>query len=211
MSGIATAIAVTGIGGALLSSSAQKGATETATAAQVQSGREAIAEQRRQFDKLQELLKPYVEAGAGALGGQEALLGLAGPEAQQEAIAALEGSPMFASLVGQGEEAILQNAAATGNLRGGNVQRSLAEFRPDVLSRLIESQFAKLGGLSSMGQASAAGVGAGGMQSGANISNILTEQGRAIAEGAMGRGTTTASTIGDITKSLGTFLGSEAF
>lgn len=211
MTGIATAIAVTGIGGALLASSAAKKSTRVATEATEAASTRAIDEQRRQFDKLQSVLAPFVAPGERAIAGQEALLGLSGDEAQAEAIAGIEGSPLFGALVQQGEEAILQNASATGELRGGNTARSLAQFRPQILSQLIESQFNKLGGLTGIGQASAAGVGAGAIRTGENVSNIFTRAGDVEANAAIARGAIDASLFGDISGSIGTLLGNQDF
>ena len=131
---------------------AQAGAATQAAAAQA-----GIDEQRRQFDKLVELMSPYVTAGTESMAAQKALIGLAGPEAEAAAIAKQEQSPIFQSLVQQGESAILQNAAATGGLRGGNVQAALSQFRPQILNSLIEQQYGRLGGFTKLGQASAAG------------------------------------------------------
>jgi hypothetical protein len=55
------------------------------------------------------------------------------------------------ALVSQGEEALLQNAAATGGLRGGNLQGALAQFRPQMLSNLITQQYNQLGGIGALG------------------------------------------------------------
>lgn len=184
MSGIATAV----VGSAVIGGYVQSRSADKAADVQVRSSDAGIAEQQRQFDAIQELLKPYVDSGTGALGAQEALLGLSGPEAQQEAISQLEQSPQFESIVQQGEEALLQNAAATGGLRGGNLQGALAQFRPQVLSQLIESQYGKLGQLSQLGQASAAGQASAGLQTGANISNLLAQQGQARAGAALAQG-----------------------
>ena len=158
-------------------------------AAGIQAGASAagIAEQRRQFDALQALLKPYVEAGTPALSAQQELLGLKGPEAQGKAISGLESSPLFQGLVQQGEEAILSKASATGGLRGGNVQGALAQFRPAMLSKLIEDQYTKLGGMTTLGQRSAAGVGAAGMESAGSIADLLAQQGAALAGGELGQ------------------------
>jgi hypothetical protein len=150
--------------------------------------RQAIEEQRRQFDAIQALFKPYVEAGGGALAQQLALAGVQGPEAQANAIRQIEMGPEFAALTRQGEEAILQQASATGGLRGGNVQAALAKFRPEVLSSLINQQYARLGGLSQLGQASAAGQAAQGQAFGANIANLFGQQGQTLAQQAMGLG-----------------------
>ena len=194
MSGVATAI----VGSAVVGGIVQDRAASKAAKAQTQSSEAGIAEQQRQFDAIQELLKPYVDAGTGAIGGQEALIGLAGPQAQREAIAALEASPQFESIVGQGEEALLQNAAATGGLRGGNLQGALAQFRPQVLSQLIESQFGKLGQVAQLGQASAAGQAAAGQQTGTNIANLLAQQGQAQAGRAIAGGQAAAGVADSI-------------
>jgi hypothetical protein len=74
-------------------------------------------------------------AGGPALQAQMAALGLSGPEAQQEYVAQQEQSPAFQALARQQEEALLQNASATGGLRGGNVQGALAQFRPALLNQ----------------------------------------------------------------------------
>jgi len=184
MSGIATAVVGSAVvGGYVASRSAGKAAD-----AQVQSSREGIEEQRRQFDAIQELLRPYVESGETALQGQENLIGLGGQEAQQQAISGLEQSPQFQTLIQQGEEALLQNASATGGVRGGNLQGALAQFRPQILSQLIESQFGKLGQLTQTGQASAAGAAAAAQNTGNQITGLLGQQGQARAGEQLARG-----------------------
>ena len=44
-----------------------------------------VEEQRRQFDAVQKLLKPYADAGLSGLSGQQDLLGINGTKAQQQA------------------------------------------------------------------------------------------------------------------------------
>jgi hypothetical protein len=165
-----------------MQASAAASAAETQGAA-AQAG---IDEQRRQFDAMRELLKPYTEAGVPALEAQQAFLGLRGPEAEAAAIERIRGGETFQALAGQGEEALLQRASATGGLRGGNIQGALAQFRPQLLSSLIEQQYGRLGGMTSLGQKSAAGVGEAGMATGTNIGNLLSQQGSAIAGGQLG-------------------------
>jgi hypothetical protein len=179
-----------------------------ASQAQQQAAQGGIDEQRRQFDAIQKLLNPYVEAGTSALGGQQALLGLGTPGSQQQAIAALQSSPQFQALQQQGENAILQNASATGGLRGGNVQAALAQFRPALLSGLIDQQYSRLGGLTSIGQNAAAGVGNAGMSTGANISNLLGRQGQAQAGGILGQ---QGALSGGISQAFGAIQGAGGF
>jgi len=174
-------------GSQLIGSSMQASAAGEAAGIQAGAAEAGIAEQRRQFDALQALLKPYTEAGVPALEAQQAFLGLRGPEAERAAIERISGSERFQELTRQGEEALLQRASATGGLRGGNVQAALAQFRPQVLNQLIEEQYGRLGGMTTLGQRSAAGVGAAGMESGTNVANLLAQQGAAQAGGEIGQ------------------------
>lgn len=187
---------------------AARGAQEAATT-QAASAERGIEEQRRQFDKMVELMSPYLAVGAPALTGQQALIGLQGPEAEQAAIDRLTGGSTFQELSRQGEEAILSRASATGGLRGGNVQQALAQFRPQLLSELIEQQYGRLGGLASMGQSAAAGQAAAGQQTGANVANLLANQGAALAGGQLAAGNVNRQIFGDVLGALKT--GGEAF
>ena len=170
-------------GSQLIGSSMQSSAAGQAAGIQSGAAEAGIAEQRRQFDALQSLLKPYTEAGLPALEQQQSFLGLRGPEAERAAIERISGGERFKALAGQGEEALLSRASATGGLRGGNLQGALAQFRPQLLSNLIEEQYGRLGGLTSMGQRSAAGVGAAGTETGVNVANLLGQRGAAQAGG----------------------------
>ena len=180
---------VTGLivgGSQLLGGMMQADAASEAAGIQAGAAGEGIAEQRRQFDALRALLQPYTEAGLPALQQQQALLGLQGPEAEQAAIERIRGGETFQALAQQGEEALLQRASATGGLRGGNIQGALAQFRPALLNQAIEQQYGRLGGMTQLGQRSAAGVGAAGMESGTNVANLLAQQGAARAGGELG-------------------------
>jgi len=227
------ALAGIAVGGAtLISGMAQADAAESAAAAQTGASQAGIEEQRRQFDKVQELLKPYSMAGEKALGGlapfaaagapaleeQQALLGLRGPEAERAAIERIKGGETFQALAGQGEEALLQRASATGGLRGGNIQGALAQFRPALLSSLIDQQYGRLGGmtalgqtttqnLAGLGQASAAGTGAAAQTTGANISNLLGQQGAALAGAEIAQGKAFGAIPAAISGGLGLFSG----
>jgi hypothetical protein len=80
--------------------------------------------------------------------------GLTGQDAQAQAIEKIAQSPLLAELTRQGEEALLQNRAATGGLRGGNTQGALAQFRPAMLQAEIDRYYGRLAGLSGVGQQS---------------------------------------------------------
>ena len=194
---------ITGIGGYM----SQKSAAEEASGAQREASQAAIAEQRRQQAEMERLLAPYMQAGQGALTAQQNLLGLGGPEAQQAAIAQLESSPQFQAMMQQGESAILQNASATGGLRGGNTQAALAEFRPQLLSQLIQQQMGQLGGLAGMGQQSALNAAGYGQQGTQGVMGQLGAMGQAQAGAAMAQGQGMSNLFGGVGGALGTLGG----
>lgn len=159
---------------------------------QIEYGQLAVAEQQRQFGAMQGLMSPYVQTGTDALSRQRDLLGLEGTEAQRASIEGISQSPEMLAMIGQGENALLQQGAATGGLRGGNTAAALAQFRPSILSSLINQQYERLGGLSQSGQSAAGMVGQAGLQTGANVANLLTRQGEYAGQGILGAGGATA-------------------
>lgn len=174
------------VGSAVIGGVTQSRAAKSAAGAQERSAQAGIDEQGRQFDEMRRLLQPYVDVGQPALTAQQAQLGLLGPEQQQAAINQIAGSPLLQALTQQGEQALLQRASATGGLRGGNLQGALAQFRPAMLQAALDQQYARLGGLTALGQQSAAGVGTAGLQTGANTAELLGRAGAAQAGGIIG-------------------------
>lgn len=209
MAWVAVGVTAVGVGTSLYAG--QKGAKAAKGAASAQMGMSklAIGEQQMAENEIINLLspymqagrpdltQPYIQAGGQALQGLQGLLGLRGAGEQQAAIQGIEQGGQFQELARQGEQGILQNAAATGGLRGGNVQGALAQFRPALLNQLIESQYGKLAGLTSMGgtaaqnllgagQQAASGLATAQQQTGTNIGNFLTQMGAAQAAGITG-------------------------
>ena len=203
MSAIIAAAVVggTGLVSALISAKSASDAADT----QSEAAQAGIEEQRRQFDAMQKILAPYTEAGTKSLAAQQDLAGLNGPEAQAAAMKGISESPEMLAMTQQGENAILQQGSATGGLRGGNVQGALAQFRPAALSSLINQQYGRLGGITQIGQASAAGVGAGAMQTGANVADLLGQQGAAIAGGQLAQGQAYAAPLNMIGQLAGLY------
>ena len=202
------ALAGIAVGGATLVSGYMQGeAAGDAAAIQGAASEAGIQEQRRQFNKVQELLKPYTEAGVPALEAQQAFLGLKGPEAERAAIERISGGETFQALQRQGENALLQSASATGGLRGGNIQGALAQFRPALLSSLIDQQYGRLGGLTTLGQNAAAGTGAAAQTMGTNVTNLLGQQGAAAAGAEIAQGKAFGAIPSAISGGLGLFSG----
>jgi hypothetical protein len=200
---VAGATLVSGV----MSSNAQKKAGQQAANAQEAAALAGVDEQRRQFDAMQALLKPYADVGVGALAGQKDLVGLNGNSAQAAAIDALKASPQFTSMLQQGENSILQNASATGGLRGGNTQAALGQFSPALLAATINDQYSRLGGLASVGQNAAAMTGNAGMQTGNNVTSLLQQQGAAQAGAFLNNGRQTANMWNAFGNAAGMFGG----
>lgn len=175
-----------------------KKASKKAAKAQIAAMQKGITQQGETLDYLKGIYNPYMQAGTGALGGYQNLLGLGGAEAQQSAIDQLQQSPFYQSLYRRGEEALLQNASATGGLRGGNTQRSLADFGADTLATTIDRQLASLGGLINVGTGATGQVGSAAMGTGNNITNLLVGQGQAKADDYMRRAALSSQIWGNV-------------
>lgn len=194
------------VGGLTGAKQSAKGAAKAAQT-QASAADKAIAEARDARLANQQIQQPFVDAGSKAIAQQMGLIGLNGTAAQQDGINALLTGPEYTTGVRQGEEAILQNAAATGGLRGGNTQNSLANFRADLLASTFNNQFQRLGQVSSLGQNAAAGVGNAGIQTGQIIGQQLTQQGAALAGGQIAQGNLVANNFNTGLKIAGTVAG----
>lgn len=191
------------VAGGIISSNASGKAADAAASG----SKDAMLMQMQTQAALSKMLKPYRKAGEKGLGGQLDLLGLNGNDAQAAAIKALEGSPQFTSLVKSGENALLQNASATGGLRGGNTSAALAQFRPQMLSQIIESQYGKLAGLSALGENAAAMQGNNMTNSTNQISGLMANAGQIQGQGIIAQGQGYADMFGGIAKGIGQWAG----
>lgn len=202
------ALAGIAIGGAgIVSGVIGSKAAGNASGAQVAATDRGIAAQQEQFAAIQKLLQPFVSGGTDAFNAQQNLIGLNGSKAQKGAINGIATGPEMAALIKQGENGILQNASATGGLRGGNTQGALAEFRPQMLAALLQQQYSRLGGLSAVGQNAAAGTGIAGQNSTDAISLLMQQQGAARAGGALAQGQAFQSIPNALTSGFGAFAG----
>lgn len=151
---------------------ARKGAQKQIEAAQA-----GISEQEDRFAQLQELLAPFIKGGTQAFGTQMALAGAGTAEEEAAQISRIKESPIFKALQDQQVDTILQNATATGGLRGGNTKAALAQFTPMLLQQEIERRYGNLGGLSKTGFNAALTEGGAGMRVGDAITELLQNQG----------------------------------
>lgn len=128
---------------------------------------EARLQEAQQFQRAQQ--QPFQEAGVGALQQQQALLGLSGQQAQQQAFAGLEQSPGQKFLQDRAQKNLLRNASAIGGLGGGNVRSALVQQGVGFAQQDIQNQFGRLGQLSGRGQQAAGAAGQGALTSAGQI------------------------------------------
>jgi hypothetical protein len=188
-----------------------KSAARKAGKAQERASRNAMAAQKKQFEAMLELNQPYVDAGLGALGGQQDILGLNGQQAQQSAIDNIENSPFFKSQYQQAENAMMQNAAAMGGLRGGNIREALADNRSNMLYNNVQGQLQNLGGLTTLGQNAAAGSGAQSVNFGNNMAQGHQNIGQAQAGYQLAKGQINQGLLGFGLKAGASALGFGGF
>lgn len=174
--------------GGLIGGGKAKKASKKAEAAQLEYLNKALAEQQRQFDVTRADYQPYLTAGLGGLGDLADLIGINGADAQSAGLVSIQNSPELAAIIRNGEEAVLQNGAATGGLRGGNMQHSLANFRGDAFANQLQTQIARLAGLAGLGQGATDSVSAFGANKANNVSNLFGQMGDVRAGGLLTRG-----------------------
>jgi hypothetical protein len=170
-----------------------KKASRKADAAMMEYLDKAIGEQQRQFDVTREDYSPYRTTGLAGLTGLGDLVGVNGDAAQSAGLLNIQNSPALASIIRNGEEAVLQNASATGGIRGGNTQRGLADFRSDAFVDQLNQQIARLAGLTGIGQGATDAVSQFGAQKAASVADLLNLQGQTKKQGILTRGGINAS------------------
>lgn len=201
MSGIATAV----VAGAVISGAVASKNAKKAAKAQGEASDDSIAEQRRQFDITQGNLQPFQDAGTAAIGSQQDLLGLNGPEAQAAAFAAMENSPGQQFLRDRAQKNLLRNSSAIGGLGGGNVRSALVQQGVGFAQQDLQNQFGRLGQLAGQGQSAATSIGQFGQQTAGNIGNSLMAAGNARATGIMNQNQATQQAIQGVTTGLSQF------
>lgn len=205
--GLAAAVIGAGaIGGvaSIASGAMNSSAVNSASQAQVQQDQSALALQQQEYNQGQANLAPYMTAGTNALSQYGNLSGANGNSAQQTAISGLSSNPLYTSLVGQGNQAILANASATGGLRSGNTNYNLANFDANALATTYQSQLGSLGTLAGMGQNSATGASSLGANYANSAAQTYSNIGSAQAGGTIG---STGALTSGLNSGLSSILG----
>ena len=172
---------VIGSGAAKVAAETQAQAAQAAAELQAQTAQQSIAAQQAAAAQQRADLQPFAQFGAGFINpAQQAAMQqqqLFGPGAGN----AVMTNPMFQALLNQSNTNIMQNAAVSGRLGTGGTQQHLQDSALrtgfDILQQERNAAMANTGQLASlvgMGQSAAAGQGAAGINTAANIGNTLT-------------------------------------
>lgn len=192
--GLLTAIASVAapvLGGLFSSNSSNKAAK-----AQTQAQLAGIESQERMFNRALELQQPYREAGYDAITG---LQGLMDPNQRGQLLTDYYNSNEFLGYQQQAEEAALRNAAATGNLRSGSTQQTLATIVPQLGADYLSNYQNILTGLGNWGTGAAAQGASQATALGSNIAQQQSNIGNIKAQNYLTQANIFGNTLGQLT------------
>jgi len=210
-------VGVTAIGavGSVMASRQAGKAAGGAAEAQEEGLERAMEEIREDFGITEEQYAPFRQAAVGgrrgitgALGQQQAFLGLRGPEAQQQAYAGFLESPGQRFLRERGEQALLRQASAIGGFGGGNIRQALQEQGIGVAAQQQSELQDRLAGLTGLGFQATSGLGRERSRKAENIADLLGAQAQARASGILGQAESKSAGIMGATGGIGGIAGS---
>jgi hypothetical protein len=165
--------------GGVLGGGAQKKASQKAMTATVGALNNSIGTQNAFGQQVRSDYAPYTTAGAQAVDQLSQFTN--GGMSADALTAKIKEDPLYASLYDNGEEALLQNASATGGIRGGNTQRGLADFGADTMAKVYQQIMSNLGSVANLGLGAQGAVSSAGQGVANTVSTAQTNIGRAQA------------------------------
>ena len=214
---VAGSLASAGVGAAASMSAAgtQADAAKSAAQLQYQESQNALDFQKQEYEQQQANEAPFIKAGQGAVNTLSTYAPFTAPTLEEA-----KAQPGYQFALQEGENAINQNAAATGNVYSGTTLRAADQFAQNlaetnygnVYNRSLGTYETNLNrlqslageGLTGTGQAAAAGgqaasnIGNINMATGAQIGQDIQNAGAAEASGYVGA----ANAFGGMTNSL---------
>lgn len=181
------------VGGSLIGAGATAYGASKAADAQKSAAKSAAATQMYMFNKMQDNLSPYMKGGLESynqlLGAMPELTKTFNPTMEQ-----LEQTPGYQWALNQGLKGTQNSYAAKGLGTSGAAMKGAAEYAQGLASNTYQQQlqnymaqnlqkYNMLMGGTQIGQSSAAGVGAAGIQTGQGVANSLMAGGNASAAG----------------------------
>ena len=123
-----------------------------------------LAFQREMWETGREDVKPWMEAGRGALGRMMSLYGMEGGPSPTDI---LQQDPSYKFRVGEGQRAVERSAAARGGTFSGRTGRALVDYGQRAGSQEFGNVSNRLAALAGLGQTASQQAGQYGMQLGA--------------------------------------------
>lgn len=172
------------------------------------------------FNQTEANEAPYLTAGGNALTALQNGLGIGGGNTSGVGslnapftMGQFQNSPGYQFQLQQGENAVLNNASATGGVNSGNTLKALTGYGQGVANQdywnaynaYVNAQNQKFGQLQTVagsGQNAAGNLGALGTQVGASVGNNIVGAGNASAAGQVGSANAIAGGINNTTSSL---------
>lgn len=173
------------VGGIAQNSAAKKGAKATD-----QSSQRSIDEQRRQFDLTRQDQMPWLDAGRGALGDMQRLMGGDFSKFYQ--------SPDYTFARDQGLQSLERGAAARGGMYSGGADADRMRFASGLASQNYGNFYSRLQSMAGQGQTTASNLGQMGMGMANNIGNSLMNAGNARASAYQQQGNNWAQLAGGL-------------
>lgn len=184
--GLVAATAI-GVGGGLLTSSMNAGATRDASNIAAGSANRAADIQQGIYNQTRADLSPFTTAGTGALSQLSQILGIGGGAPDNTMLfRALEQSPGYQFSLQQGLNAVNASGAARGLLNSGATIKAATSFGQGLAQSTLGDYLNRLGGIANLGQNSAAMTGNIGNTAAANAGQSLIAGGNAAGSGILG-------------------------
>jgi len=159
---------VAGLAGSALQSSATSSASSNAINAETQ-----------MYEQTRADLSPYNTAGQTATTQQENLLGLNGQDAANSAMSKFQASPGYQYQLSQGLKSVDEGAASQGMLLSGAAVKAEEAYGSNLANQDFSNYYNRLSGLSTTGEAAAAGEATSNTSTGSQLASTYTGSGNA--------------------------------
>ena len=205
---------------------AQANAAKYAANLQYSLGQQSLGFQQQQYQQNQANQKPWLQAGQQAVGQLSSLAGNFQPWTQQFQAptgATEQNDPGYQFRLQQGNQALQNSAAASGNLLTGGTAKAIQQYGQDYASNEYSNvynralgqyqqnynifeqnqanQFNRLASVAGLGQTAAGQLGQQGQQAANNISGTNATIGGQVGNSIMNQGAATASGYAGIANS----------
>lgn len=116
-------------------------------------------------------------------------------------------SPDYNFRLNEGRDFVQNSAAAAGGLYSGNTYRALSDYGQNTAAGEFGNWFSRQAALAGIGQAATSQAGNAALTTGANVGNLMVNQGNARASGIIGQ----TNSMTNLINQLSTLWGSGAF